>query len=326
MNPEQESNRSMSLSIVICTRDRPSMVRMVLDSLAPLPATFDVHLVDQSVDRATVDVVDALRADFGADRLHVHRQEIAGAARARNRGYRESTGDLVAFLDDDVTVHGDWLATVQATFEDAGAALAYGQVLVPAALADDVNQGRIVPSLVWDERNVLRKPSPFRLWGMSANMVVRRSALDRIGGFDETLGVGGVCRAGEDFDFSYRIWSAGLAIVNEPALRVDHYGMRSEDQWPTTLANYGFGDGAFFMKHLRCGDPAILPVLARHVALLAARNAKDCVRKRRRVPNVYLDNLWKGMRFSRTMAIDGSRKYVWDGVAVSTDANPISAR
>lgn len=302
------------------------MVAMVLESLAALPAAFDVHLVDQSVDRATVDVVDTFRGTFGSDRLHVHHQEIAGAARARNRGYRESTGELVAFLDDDVTVHDDWLATVESVFADPEAALVYGQVLVPAALVEEVNRGRIVPSLVWDDRNVLRKPAPFRLWGMSANMVVRRSALDRIGGFDETLGVGGVCRAGEDFDFSYRIWAAGLAIVNEPALRVDHYGMRSEDQWPTTLANYGFGDGAFFMKHLRCGDPGIVPVLLRHVGLLTARNLKDCLRKRRRVPNVYLDNLWKGMRFSRTMSIDPARKYVWNGAAVSTEANPISAR
>ncbi|MFM7322778.1 MAG: glycosyltransferase family 2 protein [Armatimonadota bacterium] len=316
----------MSLSIVICTRDRPSMVRLVLGSLAPLPAVFDVHVVDQSTDRSTIEVVEELATDFGPDRLHVHHQALAGAARARNRGYRESKGELVAFLDDDVTVHRDWLDVALSVFADPAAALAYGQVLVPEALTDEVSRGKIVPSLVWSDRNVLRRPAPFRLWGMSANMVVRRSALDRIGGFDETLGVGGVCRAGEDFDFSYRIWTTGLAIVNEPALRVDHYGMRSEDQWPTTLANYGFGDGAFFMKHLRCGDPAIVPVLLRHVALLAARNAKDCLRKRRRVPNVYLDNLWKGMRFSRGMGIDPTRKYVWSGAAVSTDANPISTR
>lgn len=300
------------------------MVRMVLSSLASFPPRFDVHLVDQSANSATVEMVDNMRTEFGSSRLHVHRQEVAGAARARNRGYRESTGDLVAFLDDDVVVHPDWLETVFSVFEDPDAALAYGQVLVPDSLVDAVNQGNIVPALVWSDRNVLRRPAPFRLWGMSANMVARRSALDRIGGFDETLGVGGVCRAGEDFDFSYRVWNTGLAIVNEPALRVDHYGMRSEDQWPTTLANYGFGDGAFFLKHLRCRDLRLVPVLTRHVALLFARNAKDCLRKRRRVPNVYLNHLWKGMRFSRTMSIDANRKYVWEGAAVSTEANPIS--
>ena len=316
----------MKISVVMCTRDRPEMVRMSIESiLAVRYDDFDVHVVDQSTGCQTRDVVAELAPRLGTARVHWHYQEVPGLARARNCGVSVSDGDIVAFVDDDVIVPVDWLDTlVRAFTSDENVDLVYGQVCVPKSLKEAQRDGMIVPSLVWTRREKIGAPGRFRLWGMGANMAARRTLIERLGGFDETLGVGGVCRAGEDFDFSYRTYSLGSAILLEPELHVDHYGMRSAEQWPVTLKNYGFGDGAFFMKHLRCRDLRIVGVLFRHAGLVAARTLKSSLRSRRWVRSAYLESLLRGMRFSFKMTIDPHRKYVYVGEIASTEANPIT--
>ncbi len=53
--------------------------------------------------------------------------------------------------------------------------------------------------------------------------------------------------------------TASIALARScllcPTVKVDHYGVRNyTDQWPATLRAYGIGDGAFYFKHVRCGD------------------------------------------------------------------------
>ena len=54
---------------------------------------------------------------------------------------------------------------------------------------------------------------------------------------------------------------------------IGDYGLRQADQWSATLRAYGFGDGAFYWKHVRCGDPVALWLLAYRLGRLALREA-----------------------------------------------------
>src|SRR5262249_48988804 len=137
---------------------------------------------------------------------------------------------------------------------DSQAGLVYGQVLIPECLADEVAQGAIVPALPIGRSERLCKPGRFKVLGMGANMAISRTLLNRVQGFDEALGGGGPLRSSQDFDFAYRTYLAGMAILLVPEIRVDHYGLRTPAQWPATLEAYGIGDGAFYGKHVRCGD------------------------------------------------------------------------
>ena len=75
-------------------------------------------------------------------------------------------------------------------------------------------------------------------------------------------------------------------VLLSPAVKVDHYGVRTREQWPATLRAYGFGDGAFYWKHVRCGDLFALSLLVRQVGRLAAREALSRLGLRRR-PGVH---------------------------------------
>jgi GT2 family glycosyltransferase len=84
--------------------------------------------------------------------------------------------------------------------------------------------------------------------GHSANLGVRRAALESIGGWDERLGAGARFRAAEDLDLMDRLLAAGWPGWYEPAALAWH------DQWRSRRArlglawSYGLGMGARLSK------------------------------------------------------------------------------
>jgi hypothetical protein len=92
--------------------------------------------------------------------------------------------------------------------------------------------------------------------GMGANMSLRRACLEQVGLFDESLGVGGPLRSGEDSELSLRLSGAGLLVIADRRPVVVHegglrrYGPEARQQWWRD----GVGVGAVGAKRLRAGD------------------------------------------------------------------------
>src|SRR5262245_43173732 len=126
----------MHLSVVICTRNRPDLIgNAVASVLANKYAEYDVLVVDQSTDGWTGDIVRGMAAQH--PNLRYLHTEKAGLSRAYNIGIRETSGQILAFTDDDCVAPSDWIASVVAAFAaEPDAELMYGQVLLPAPLAD----------------------------------------------------------------------------------------------------------------------------------------------------------------------------------------------
>jgi GT2 family glycosyltransferase len=139
---------------------------------------------------------------------------------------------------------------------------------------------------------------------MGANMAIRRSLLERVGGFDEALGGGGPLRSSQDFDFAYRTYHFGMAILLVPEVKVDHYGTRTEEQWPATMKAYGIGDGAFYSKHIRCGDPLALWLFAKVLLVSGGRQVKHLLKEKRVKRDEYAANLFTGVRDAAKFDID----------------------
>ena len=171
-----------SASIVIPTRGRPRYLEVALASIAPqaTQAGVDVLVVeDDAPTAATRETAER----FGARYLS-HGRPL-GLNVARNSGVRETTGELVVFVDNDVRVRPGWLPALL-----AGAA---------AAPAVEVFTGPIIPTLEGRApRGCGREGAPITAldlgaqdadarYGWGANLAVRRSALERIGPFDTSL-------------------------------------------------------------------------------------------------------------------------------------------
>jgi GT2 family glycosyltransferase len=288
--------------------------------------------MDQSTTGETERIVWSLAARHRTRcSIHYHHLDKAGLSRAYNAGMRVSDGPVIACTDDDVVVPPDWLTCIAARFDaDPGLGLLYGQVLVPESLAGAAADGSIVvPNLTWTRRQRLSSAARnFKVWGMGANMALRRTILDRVVGFDEAMGGGAPLRSSQDFDFALRTYRAGFAVLLEPDVKVDHYGPRTPDQWPETERNYGIGDGAFYYKHIRCGDVLALRLFLRQLAGVAKRSVLDAVRLRRWVGiGAYGQNLFVGARAAARFDIDRRRRLYRENVHArigTTAANSIS--
>lgn len=296
----------MHISAVICTRNRPDLIGSAVKSvLSNTYSDFDLLVVDQSDDERTgATVRELMQTHSNLRYLHTNR---AGLSRAYNIGIRETTGDVLAFTDDDCIAPPNWLDTVAREFQaDDRVDMLYGQVLLPAALAGHSGE---VPTLLIARAEHLNRQNGFRICGMGANYAVRRSLFARIGNFDEALGGGGPLKSSQDFDFQYRAYLAGATVALCPEVKVDHYGLRTREQWPATQRAYGFGDGAFYFKHVRCGDLFALGLLVKRLSRMAVREALIAVGIRRRPSQaLYLRYCLVGIGQSLRYPVDRSRR------------------
>ena len=141
--------------------------------------------------------------------------------------------------------------------------LLYGQVA--AARATTTDDRRLTPLLEIPAPERLSKHDGFKVFGMGANFAARRRLFDAAGQFDEMLGGGGPLWSSQDFDLAYRTYQSGDVILLRPEVTLRHDGRREAEDWPALLLAYGSGDGAFYMKHVRCRDPYALWLFARQL-------------------------------------------------------------
>jgi glycosyltransferase involved in cell wall biosynthesis len=199
---------------------------------------------DYPDDRREVLVVDNASTDRTAEVIHgypVRRlQELRrGPAAARNRGVAESRGEIVAFLDADCVATTGWLRElVRDLRDDAGVA---GEIVSfpPRTRAERYQASRTV---FW-QKSVIKRTRPFATTG---NVAFRREVFDTIGLFDPWL------ITGEDQDFSWRFFAAGLRLAySERALVLTHH--RSTG-WGLFTQHVGWGYGAALL-HRKYGLP-----------------------------------------------------------------------
>lgn len=215
------------LSVVICTRDRPEMLRACLDGLAgQRKPPGEVIVVDNSASRCAEEVVGSRKGV-----VYVHAPQ-PGLSRARNAGVAASTRPIVAFTDDDVLLPPGWTAEIVRAFGDPRIAAVTGLVL-PASLRTEAQRAfelelggftqRYQP--LWFDAGFLEVtramgPQVWRI-GAGANMAFRRSVLQRLGGFDERLGAG-ASGCSEDSEYWYRVLAGGGICLYEPRAYVFH--------------------------------------------------------------------------------------------------------
>jgi GT2 family glycosyltransferase len=321
----------VNVSVVICTRNRPDTLGQALESVAECEyPSFDVHVMDQSTDDMSQKVVEEIAARFAHKlTINYHHLDKAGLSRAYNLGVVASAGEIVAGTDDDVVVPKDWVAQIAKAFAaDEQAGLLYGQVLIPESLQEAERNGLIVPSLpIPKYERLIKGGTRYKVFGMGANFALRRSIVDRVGLFDEALGGGGPLRSSQDYDLAYRAYRAGFAVILVPDVKVDHYGSRTAAQWPATMKAYGVGDGAFYSKHIRCGDLLALRLFGLQLMWAGARYAKGVLLKRELRPNDYLSHLFVGIREAGKFAIDRKQRLYREtakGKMTVTEANVVS--
>ena len=301
------STRRDDVDVVICTRNREGSIEAAVKSvLANAYDSFRLTVIDQSTSDLTQKILAPL-VDQDERLRYVHVQQ-AGLSRAYNTGIAMTSADILAFTDDDCVVPSDWVGTIAAAFaEEPDGDLLYGQV-IPL----DTSEQPLTPSLVIPSKERLSRKDGFRVFGMGANFAARRRLFDRIGGFDEVLGGGGPLRSSQDFDLAYRAYRGDAVILLRPEVTLRHDGRRETDEWPTLLLNYGTGDGAFYTKHIRCGDALAMWLLSKRLARDVATSSAKRLLGREAPGFNYVKGLIAGIRGSFGFRVDRKRRLYID--------------
>jgi glycosyltransferase involved in cell wall biosynthesis len=204
----------LKVSIVTSTRNRPKDVGHLLLSIERQAGhVSEMIVVDQSDTEATKNVVDGF-----ADKLPLHYipDERRGLSRGRNLGLTKVSGEIVAFPDDDCIYPPDTLArVVRAFMEDPSLGIYTGMSITEHGVP---SQGR------WSlERRAIDR---FNIWTTQTSYTTfyRKSALDRAGTFNESLGVGSgtIWGAGEETELMLRALRKNAKGLYDPELRIVH--------------------------------------------------------------------------------------------------------
>jgi hypothetical protein len=140
--------------------------------------------------------------------------------------------------------------------------------------------------------------------GMGANMAVRRSLLNKAGGFDERLGAGCRYAGAEETDMAYRLARRGSLIGHIAGGEILHHGFRARAAASALSQGYGMGTGAMYAKHIRCGDVYAAEFAVREMLTLGSKVVRHGLTGRRPMGVRALRSLVVGMTSSRRLPID----------------------
>ncbi len=175
------------VSVVIATWNRSHSVREAIASAqAQTLDDLEVIVVDDGSDDDTEAVLAGI-SHFDA-RVRYLRKERGGVCRARNAGLAAARGDYVAFLDSDNTWRPEFLSSMVAAMDRGGWDLAHAALQM-------ARDSKITYRAVEGSRASLLMGNYIDL----NVLLVRRTLLNRIGGFDESL------RRAVDYDLILRL-------------------------------------------------------------------------------------------------------------------------
>ena len=231
-----------SVTIAIVSWNTRDLLARCLESLAP----------EAERGRAEVWVVDNASGDGSAEMVRdrfewVHliaSSENLGFGRAINRVVRETSSEWVATANADIALRPGALEALLAAGErDPGAGAIAPRLVLPTGetqhsvfafptitfsfllafglfrFSRTIGDRRAFPGH-WDNERARRVP-----WAIAAFLLVRRSAWEAEGGFDERQWM-----YAEDLDLGWRLHQAGWATRYEPRALVDHESAASTTQ------------------------------------------------------------------------------------------------
>ncbi|MFC4000515.1 mycofactocin biosynthesis glycosyltransferase MftF [Prauserella oleivorans] len=222
----------------------------------------------------------------GASVRHPH---PLGPAAARNAGWRRAETDLVAFLDADTVPEPGWLDALLPHFGDPAVVAVAPRVRSAARPGSVGAYERTRSALDLGARPAPVRPMSRVSYVPSAALVVRRSALSAVDGFDPDL------RFGEDVDLVWRLLEIG-AVRYEPAAVVVHEPRATVRSWLRQRFDYGTSAAPLSARHPGRLGPArlsawvalawVLLAAGRPLAgaVLAAGGAASLTRRLRDIP------------------------------------------
>lgn len=237
----------MDCSIIICTRDRASMLQTTLRAFQDVTVPQDWRVEMIVADNGSVDdtayVIKSARHPCMEIR-HVY-EPRPGKSRAQNTALAEARGEILLFTDDDVVPARDWLENMSKPLLEKRCEAVAGRIL----LAEHLHRPWFTPmhevGLAVVAEPIANSPEL-----IGASMGIHRSVFESIGYFDEELGPG-ASGFGEETLLWMQMKESGLRILPVQNTHVIHHPDASRllrTSWLAAATRFG-RTGAYVMHH-----------------------------------------------------------------------------
>ena len=246
------------ISVVIPTAHRKrqalASVRAALD--AGYPGKIEILVVDNVPPGPDGDPW--LRAEVEALGAHYLVERGRGVSVARNAGARASGGELIAFVDENISVEPGWFDAVAEEFVTDPSVGCVTAMVLPASLETDAEvlferlkgYSHTVRRQRLDSETVREDPLyPLSMarYGPGSCTTWRRTTFERLGGFDPLLGPGTPSAAGEDLDLFVRLARANGTVVYTPHAVARHTHRADWLELREQMRGYGVGLSAMLL-------------------------------------------------------------------------------
>ena len=257
----------LSVSVVVICYNEEENIGGCLSSILEQDCPkefFEVIVVDGGSIDNTHTIVSTQVKECSALRLVCEKKR--GAAAARNRGVKEASSELVAFIDADCVAPSDWLTSLISRFEKESvrdpAIVAVGGANIPPP---DSKPFIIAVSVALNTYIGSFNSPQGRRFGRNRyvnslanlNVVYKKNAIQDVGGYDENL-----MSDAEDAELNHRLKKAGWKLLFVPEIVVFHRFRSSFWSWFKNMFRYGRGRARLLKRYPEMWRPCfILPPL-----------------------------------------------------------------
>ena len=205
-----QNSENTFFSVIIPAYNEAAHIKKCIESVkanANEKLKFEIIVVDDGSTDGTIEIV----KESGIKIIENTEGIIKNISVLRNIGEKASQGMVLAFLDADMIVPGNWLKKANAHFYD-GFEGAVG-------FAEKVPSSAGWVGKTWGNRLSLKHDKATNVDFLpGSNIFVNRHVFEMIGGFNETL------RTAEDKDLTFRVLQAGFRVISVPDISVIHLG------------------------------------------------------------------------------------------------------
>ncbi len=211
------------VSVVIPTKNRAYILGETIESLLKQTYTnIEIIVVDDCSTDKTQQLVYEIQKRSGKKIIFLQNEKNKGPAASRNRGVKESKGEIIFFTDSDCFVPKDWLEKIIKEYKDKEI------VGVGGYLKPDTNNWvgkleNLQNKYLLHIGNKKIKGNEKCPVGYTNSMTYKKDVLEKAGGFNENFKF----PSGEDIDLKKRICSKGakLVFVPAPIMHLDEYNL-----------------------------------------------------------------------------------------------------
>ena len=266
------------VSVLMVTFGACEWVRRSLQALVEnTPPVYELIIVDNGSTDGTLGL---LRNELRGARVHLSGENL-GFGMGNNLAAAHARGEHLCFLNSDAIVPPGWLDPLVAAFDDPLVASVSPMLVYPDGTVQEAGaivepDGRVIALGRFSDPdsldNALLGPITF---ASAACLLVRRSAFERVGGFDPLYGTAYY----EDVDLMFELQSLGLRLVVDPSIRVVHAQGASSPSSDTAAERIRSNQERFSERWARAlhGRPVVFAAPEPHHAA-AARDFDLCDR------------------------------------------------